>query len=573
MTTSICRGSLPDRCHAAPRRCHGARAHQWAWADRIGLLTRGVANGFRVRDGSSDEHRSNSLTGSSNPRFLRNVRKKWRRRESNPRGVLFPGLQAFTRRELFAGGTALLLSGAAARHALAHLGAADALAATDEKVQRFVSRPDLKPPTMTVVQPAHGTAPGLVFLAPSSGPGQRGAMIFDDAGELVWFRPVTRKTVTDFKVGMFRGKPVLTWWEGKVVHGLGDGEWVVLDSSYRELARFSAARGRRGDLHELVITSDDTALVTSNEIVAWNLTSVGGSRRGQVVGGVVQELALPSGRLIWEWRSLEHVAVDETEIRGKPGPRFDYFHINSIDVAPDGNLIVSARNTWAAYKVSRHTGRILWRLGGKRSNFTLGTGARFEWQHDVREHAHGLVSVFDNAAAPQEGPQSRALLLALDTKRRHASVEHAYTHRPDRVLSHFLGNAQMLGNGDVFVGWGGAQYVTEFTRSGAIAFDARLPHGGQSYRAFRFPWVGRPADRPTVAARAHVLHASWNGATEVASWQLLQGASASDLQSSPPVPRTGFETMLPLAPQTRRAAVVALDRTGAPLGTSATLDL
>jgi hypothetical protein len=54
---------------------------------------------------------------------------------------------------------------------------------------------------------------------------------------------------------------------------------------------------------------------------------------------------------------------------------------------------------------------------------------------------------------------------------------------------------------------------------------------------------------------------------------LLQGASASDLQSSPPVPRTGFETMLPLAPQTRRAAVVALDRTGAPLGTSATLDL
>jgi len=482
-------------------------------------------------------------------------------------------LQAFTRRDLFAGGAGLLLSGAAARHALARLGAADALAATDEKVQRFVSRPDLKPPTMTVVQPAHGTAPGLVFLAPSSGPGRRGAMIFDDAGDLVWFRPVTHKTVTDFKVGTFRGKPVLTWWEGKVVHGLGDGEWVVLDSSYLELARFSAAHGRRGDLHELVITSVDTALVTRNETVAWNLTSVGGSRRGQVVGGVVQELALPSGRLIWEWRSLEHVAVDETEIRGKPGARFDYFHINSIDVAPDGNLIVSARNTWAAYKVSRHTGRILWRLGGKRSDFTLGTGARFEWQHDVREHAHGLVSLFDNAAAPQEGPQSRALLLALDTKRRHASVQHAYTHRPDRVLSHFLGNAQMLGNGDVFVGWGGAQYVTEFTRSGAIAFDARLPHGGQSYRAFRFPWVGRPIDRPTVAARAHVLHASWNGATEVASWQLLQGASASDLQSSPPVPRTGFETMLPLAPQTRRAAVVALDRSGAPLGTSATLDL
>ncbi len=398
-------------------------------------------------------------------------------------------------------------------------------------------------------------------------------MIFDDAGELVWFHPVVHKAVTDFKVGLFHGKPVLTWWEGKVVDGLGNGKWVVLDASYRELSRFSAAHGRHGDLHEFVITPHDTALVTSNETKAWDLTSVGGSRRGQVVGGVVQELALPSGRLLWEWRSLDHVAVDETEIKGRPGPRFDYFHINSIDVAPDGDLLVSARNTWAAYKVSRRTGRVLWRLGGKRSDFALGNGARFEWQHDVREHAHRLVSLFDNAAAPQEEQESRALLLALDTKRMRASLEHAYAHRPERVLSHFLGGAQLLGNGDVFVGWGGAPYVTEFTRGGAIAFDARLPQGGQSYRAFRFPWVGRPTDRPSLGARAGALYASWNGATEVASWQLLEGGSASDLRRSQTVPRTGFETVLTLAAETRRAAVIALDRAGAPLGTSATVRL
>jgi len=398
-------------------------------------------------------------------------------------------------------------------------------------------------------------------------------MIVDDAGRLVWFRPLADKAAADFKVALYKDKPVLTWWEGKSVAGLAEGEWVVLDSSYRELARFSAANGRHGDLHEFVITPDDTALVTSNETVEWDLTSVGGSRRGRVVGGVVQELSLPSGRLIREWRSLDHVAVDETEIKGKPGPRFDYFHVNSVDVAADGNLLISARNTWAAYKVSRQTGRILWRLGGKRSDFAFGSGARFEWQHDVREHAHDLVSVFDNAASPQEEPQSRALLLALDTKRMRVSLERAYTHRPDPVLSHFLGNAQVLGNGDVFVGWGGAPYLTEFTRGGAIAFDARLPHGGQSYRAFRFPWVGRPANGPALAARAGVLHASWNGATETVSWQLLQGAGAAELRSGPTVPRTGFETVLTPAPQTRRVAVVALDRRGAPLGTSLTIDL
>jgi hypothetical protein len=398
-------------------------------------------------------------------------------------------------------------------------------------------------------------------------------MIFDDAGELVWFRPVADKTVTDFKVGLFHGKPVLTWWEGKILDGLADGAWVVCDTSYRELFRFPAADRRHGDLHEFVISPQNTALVTSNETKTWDLRSVGGSRAGRVVGGVVQELALPSGRLLWEWRSLDHVAVDEAEFKQRPGPRFDYFHINSIDVAPDNDLIISARNTWAAYKVSRRTGRIRWRLGGKRSDFAFGKGARFEWQHDVREHAHGLVSLFDNAAAPQEEPESRALLLTLDTKRMHASLEHAYTHRPEPVLSHFLGDAQLLANGDVFVGWGGAPYITEFTRGGAIVFDARLPHGGQSYRAFRFPWVGRPTDRPSLGTRAGRLYASWNGATEVASWQLLEGASASSLRPSQTLPRAGFETALTLAAQSRSAAVIALDRSGAPLGTSGTVRL
>jgi hypothetical protein len=466
------------------------------------------------------------------------------------------------------GGAGVLLGRPVLRAARGLLDAATAHAANGQNVRRFVSRPDLVPPKVEVLRQARNTAPGLVFIAPSSGPGQRGALIFDDAGEPVWFHPVAHKAVTDFKVQRLHGDPVLTWWEGRAVGGLGDGEWVVVDTSYRELTRFSTARGLHGDLHEFVITPQNTALVTSNEVRVWDLTSVGGSSRGRVAGGVVQELALPSGRLLWEWHSLDHVAVGETEIKARPGPRFDYFHINSIDVAPDGNLIVSARNTWTAYKIDRHTGRVLWRLGGKRSDFVLGKGARFEWQHDVREHPHGVVSVFDNAAAPQEEPQSRALLLVLDRRRMRASLQHAYVHRPQTILSHFLGNTQLLDNGNVFVGWGGSPYVTEFDRAGSVAFDARLPHGGQSYRAFRFPWVGRPSGRPALATRGGMLYASWNGATGIASWQLREGGSASDLRPARTVARTGFETALTLSPQTRNADVVALDAGGAPLGTS-----
>jgi hypothetical protein len=469
-----------------------------------------------------------------------------------------------TRRDVVLRGAGLLLGAPAFRSAARLLDTPDARAApAGATMRRFFSRPDLRPPVVTVLERRRGSEPVFVFLAPTSGPGQRGAMIVDDAGDVVWFRPVMRKVVTDFKVQKLHGEPVLTWWEGKSVMGLGAGEWVVLDSSYRELVRFSAARGLPGDLHEFVITPWNTALVTSNEVRPWDLRPVGGDRRGHVVAGVVQELALPSGRLLWEWHSLDHVAVAETKINAKPGPRFDYFHINSIHVAPDGHLIVSARNTWAAYKIDRRTGRVVWRLGGKRSDFSLARGARFEWQHDVREHADGLVSVFDNGAAPQEEPQSRALLLALDTKRMRVSLVHAFTHRPERVLSRYLGNAQLLDNGNVFVGWGGSPYVTEFDRAGGITFDARLPHGGESYRAFRFPWTGRPADRPATVIRGRALHVSWNGATAVDSWQLRENGRPSRT-----FPRTGFETALPLAKTTTSASAVALAASGAPLRAS-----
>jgi hypothetical protein len=410
------------------------------------------------------------------------------------------------------------------------------------------------------------------FGASAPGGGQQGLTILDGRGDLTWFLPLA-VGFSNLQVQAYQGQPVLTWWQGVIdPAGFGAGTGVIADSSYREVATVKAANGLAANLHELVLTPQGTALITAFAPTTADLRSVGGPASGAIYSGVAQEIDIATGKLVFEWRSIDHVPVDETHVTVGTGP-LDYFHINSIDVTADGNLLVSARNTWAAYKVSRRTGRILWRLGGKRGDFTFGDGARFEWQHDVREHAGGLVSVFDNAAAPKEEPQSRALLLALDTMKMHVSLEHAYTHRPEQVLSHFLGNAQVLDNGDVFVGWGAAPYLTEFTRSGAIAFDARLPHGGQSYRAFRFAWVGHPVDRPALAARSGLLYASWNGATDYASWQLLQGASAADLQAALPVPRTGFETVLTPAPRSRSAAVLALDHKGAPIGRSATVAL
>lgn len=473
-----------------------------------------------------------------------------------------------------AGGAAGLAVGAQALDRL--LVPAAARAAGPPEVRRYVSRPDLKPPALDVVAARPGRASGYLFLAPSSGPGQRGTLIADDTGEPVWFHPTTPVTAMNFRTALYKGRPVLTWWEGKTAHGLGTGSHVILDDTYRVAARFPAGGGRQSDLHELQLTPHGTALVTSYEVVPRSLAAVGGPRNGTVVGGLVQEIEIPSARVLFEWRSLDHVALEESHAQLN-GHAYDYFHVNSIDVDADGNLLVSARNTWAVYKIRRSTGELMWRLGGKRSDFEMGPGTVFAWQHDARHHGRtNLISLFDDGAAPKVEPQSRGLVLALDFERMRATLHRKLTHRPP-LLAHALGSVQKLGNGDWLVGWGTERYLTEYGSRGQVLFDARLPEGGQNYRALRLPWAGRPYLPPALAARrsgdGHTLYASWNGATELASWRLEAGASASGLSPQPPVPRHGFETAIAAPAGTRYAAVTALDKSGKPLRRSKTLRL
>jgi hypothetical protein len=402
----------------------------------------------------------------------------------------------------------------------------------------------------------------------------RGAMITDDAGELVWFRPTVPASVLNLRVAVYKGKPVLTWWEGKTKHGLGIGDHVIADASYREIARFPAGNGRGSDLHELLLTPQGTALITAYDIPTVDRASVGASR-GRVVEGIVQELAVPSARVLFEWRSLDHVKL--TESYAKVAPAFDFFHVNSVDLDADGNLLVSARNTWTVYKIDRSSGRVIWRLGGKRSDFSMGPGTRFAWQHDARHVGDGsTMTLFDNSDDPQVAPQSRGVALSLDLARKRATLLHEYVHSP-KMLAHAFGSVQTQPNGNVLVGWGTEPYFTEYTAAGAVVYDAKLPYGGQNYRTLRFPWIGRPLEPPRAAARpsspGHLLYVSWNGATDVHSWQLLTGSSSGSLAHAGTFARTGFETALKVPPGRRFAAAAALDASGKPLARSAAVAL
>jgi hypothetical protein len=453
----------------------------------------------------------------------------------------------------------------------------------------FRSQPDLRPPTVTTnaVETAERLRQGdprFLFLGPGpvalSGNEQYGPLIVARNGAPVWFRPLSGGLqVSSFFAATYQSKPVLVWWEGKIQQtGYGQGEAVLLDRSYREVTRVRAAGGRLMDLHALTLTPEGTALFTCYpETVHMDLSAIGGPRDTQVLESIIQEVDIASGRLLFEWRGLQHIPVTAThEPMAQP---YDYLHINSIQALPDGNLLVSARHTWAVYKLDRRTGAVIWTLGGKRSQFHMASGSQFAWQHDA-QLSGSVLTLFDNGT---NGPihteqQSRGLALEIDESRRTVTVRGAYTS-PQHPLAGAMGSVQILPSGRVFVGWGVDSFTSEFTADGRPLFDVSLPPGLYSYRGLWLDWEGTPDERPAaVAARddktgSPMVYASWNGATDVAAWRVAAGSERDHLRPVGIARRHMFETVIQLSPGHRYASVTAVDRAGKPLKRSPTIRL
>jgi hypothetical protein len=400
-------------------------------------------------------------------------------------------------------------------------------------------------------------------------------MIIDNSGQVVWFLPLQSEDAyaMDFKVQYYQGEPVLTCEVGEVVGGYSLGEYVILDGSYQEITRLSAANGYGADHHEFLITSDDTAMFTIYSPVSMDLFSVGGPKNGVVGEGIVQAVDMETGQMFFEWHSLDHVALEESyyEPSKDQGETFDYFHINSIDIDHDSNLLVSARNTSTVYKIDPMSGEVIWRLGGKKSDFEMGPGTPFAYQHDARRLSDGTITIFDNGGW-NEGEHSRGLVLELDEDEMTVSLVRKYPH-PYGQIADTQGNMQTLPKGNVFIGWGSEPLFSEISSNGELLFNARFPPKVESYRAFRFPWKGQPSDDPAMVAERGsddkvTLYASWNGATEVATWEVLAGPGPERLKPVGSVPRHGFETAITVGSAERYVSVQAKDSSGRVLGTS-----
>lgn len=437
--------------------------------------------------------------------------------------------------------------------------------------QHFHTEPGLAPPIVRVTRdPDHSS--GDIFLTPNNGH-QNGPTILNSRGQLVWFDHISRFSVYNLQVQTYRGQPVLTWWQGKFAGGHGvDGTGILMNTSYHVVGRVRAGNGYTSDLHEFQVTPQGTAFVECYVPVHANLTSQGGSANGTVLDGVVQKIDIKTGRVLWEWHSLGHVPLSASYVGASGGGAYDYFHLNSIQELSTGKVLISARNTWGVYLIDERTGRIDWTLGGKHSSFHMGRGTAFAWQHHAIMHRNGLLTLFDDAQVPPE-PASSAEALHIHSGS--VSLVRRYYHSP-AIHAGWEGSAQLLSNGNMFVGWGDTRAFSESSQDGHQIFNGSFLDGINSYRAYRFRWNAQPTTAPAIAVArgshgALKVYSSWNGATDVARWRVLAGSARDRLSDSGQAASARFETGQPLRGNPRYVEVEALNAHNSVLGRSPVL--
>ncbi|KAI7657621.1 hypothetical protein KC319_g9469, partial [Hortaea werneckii] len=352
---------------------------------------------------------------------------------------------------------------------------------------------DLAAPCARTVQWNDTCSDDLVMLS-LSGPGMMdyaGPMILDHQGELVW-------TTQDFgaagnlKVQQYAGEDYLTFWAGEKLQESGQGKYYMLDPSYNVVHTVSAVGdGLYGDLHEFKITDEDTALIT-----VYNKTHLDPvdpempwPKDGFIIDGIVQEIDIPTGRLLFQWRASDHLI--SPLFRSSEGGyvdlgALDYFHVNSVDKDDHGNFLISIRHLHLVVYVSGEDGSIIWALGGDADSFedaSDGAATDFKWQHDARwiDRDQGLISLFDNGIARHhyaDADHSEGRIIALDFENHTASLAQAF-RSPNGIRSASQGSVQILPPGEdgdehVFVGWGSSGAYSEFTSDGELLCETHF---------------------------------------------------------------------------------------------------
>lgn len=456
---------------------------------------------------------------------------------------------------------------------------------------QFRSRPDLAPPRLNITIPATAQVEqGYLFVAPFAGlqdtpdeqhgPRQAGPYIFRDNGDLIWSGyGLYSIWATNFRAARWNGQDVLFSFEGdhNPLYGHGHGHVTFMNQRYETIRQLRAGNHKLMDKHEFTIINEMTGLIQIYQPVPRDLTPWGAKPEQQwIVNAIFQEIDIATGKVLFEWSSLDHVDPSESVLpitKGQAGAGYnssdswDYFHINSIDKDAEGNYLLSARDACALVKINGTDGSVIWRLNGKKSDFAMGKNTTFCFQHHARwlsqSPSSEVISLYDNSAHGSESssgsdlataPTSSGKILRLNTTSSAVELVQAFYPPPGTNLrSKSQGSTQILPNGNALVNWGSEGAMTEYLSNGTAIFHAYMDSGElglgvQNYRAFRFNWTGLPSEDPAIVAlekkdgSGTQVHVSWNGDTETKAWRFFEVGGGGERELLRKVERTGFET-------------------------------
>ena len=433
------------------------------------------------------------------------------------------------------------------------------------------------------------TAPGYIFLATDgavAGSLGGGPRIVTEDGEDIF---IGRGHAFAFGAQTYQGKPVLAWWNGTVYaepRGRGYGSIVIADTSYTTIANVTlpghfvledvgVSYDTNIDIHEVYITPRDTVIVTANNVTNADLSSVGGSKTGWVVEAQFYEIDIKTNKVLYSWKSLDHqdqipftASQVPLGIDGSDGSTqekaWGYFHINAASSFGDGYLI-SSRFLCSFIAIER-SGDVAWRVSGvDGADFHLPSDATFSYQHQVRavssNSRHVTITMHDNANSERSLPKptvaSSGLVLKLDLKAKTVTKVARYSNPKNPLYAIAQGSYQSLPNGNAFIGHGLVPEIEEFSKDGEILATTQFgpvqngmgtPFGAElTYRASKSEWAACPAQPPKVATEVNgkklQVAVSWNGATDVKSWEIYAGSSSKSLKKVAEVSKRGFETV------------------------------
>ncbi|KAF3391435.1 hypothetical protein F1880_007902 [Penicillium rolfsii] len=316
------------------------------------------------------------------------------------------------------------------------------------------------------------------------------------------------------------GQDVLFSFEGDYnpAYGHGHGHATLLNQHYETVRELRAGHHTLTEKHEFHVIDEQAALIQVYQPVPIDLSRCGGSSEQQWIWDIATGNCYLRGPAVSMLVQMAGAGYNSSDA-------WDYFHINSVEKDPEGNYLISARDTCAVHKTNGTTGEIIWRLGGLRSDFDFGPNIQFCFQHHALFLSHNgceeIITLFDNSAHGTENhrghevhthPFSQGKIISVTTATWTARIVQAF-QPPDDLLAKSQGSE-------------GAKI--KFRPDGMPIFHAYLDsgllsEGVQNYRAFRYNWTGLPAEEPAIVAEktasGTAMYVSWNGDSETALWR------------------------------------------------------